>query len=443
MGQVENCPPYTLDPQIAVIDGLWRNVLVGWVKHDGGPVSLTLYLRGKVVGTGSLDFFRDDLAGEPEKSGFKIVSDTDCSVSDFASGDLFLEANFGGCIYIVPLAKFIRSAAYFEKSATDFSPRALDFVKASALEVISNVLNKHPQKSSTRKAVGIISGDGAAITGYNGSLFVYGGRNSLVSMYSEPEDSFTATAAAWRKLIQHRMDLMADAGARYIQVFIPEKSSICSQLAPFPVQGVSGLWRKVVDRSVEESPQSILDAARTFNGLADPSSAYRLLDSHLSHRGAEAIVLEFINYLGLPIDFSAADLHCLHAEGDLSRKFPVEDLSFEKEKFIVARGILNSEGRTCEPELIGMLDPEEGHIGMKRTWICPAAPIKKKVMVFGNSFFERGGNSTSLSWWFARVFSEYHFIWSPEFMPDEIESVAPDLVVGQSIERFLRVVPLR
>jgi hypothetical protein len=116
-------------------------------------------------------------------------------------------------------------------------------------------------------------------------------------------------------------------------------------------------------------------------------------------------------------------------------------LPIDKEKFFIAKSIISSDGERCEPEVINSVDPKEGRIGIRRSWRCPAAPIQMKVLVFGNSFFERGGDSTSLSWWFARIFSEFHFIWSPEMSPEEIEFLKPDLVVGQTIERFMRVVP--
>ncbi|WP_396271299.1 hypothetical protein [Ideonella sp.] len=256
---------------------------------------------------------------DPEKSGFKIVSGIDCSVSDLASGDLVLEAAIGGTSLRVPLAKFIRCAAHLEKAASDFSVRALEFVKPTALQSISNAFKIHPDDISGRRAVGLVSADGAAIVGHNGSLFVYGGTNSLASIYLEPAENFEQVAIAWRDLMHRRIERATRIGAKYIQLFIPEKSSICSHLAPFPVSGVSGLWRKVVGLSKAELPQHVIDGAATFDALQDPVCAYRLLDSHLAHRGAEAMVIGVINRLGLHLNFSAHDFLCTHSGGDLSK----------------------------------------------------------------------------------------------------------------------------
>jgi hypothetical protein len=42
VSEAKNIATKEHDPQTAVIDGLWRNVLVGWVKRNGEPISLTV-----------------------------------------------------------------------------------------------------------------------------------------------------------------------------------------------------------------------------------------------------------------------------------------------------------------------------------------------------------------------------------------------------------------
>lgn len=94
------------------------------------------------------------------------------------------------------------------------------------------------------------------------------------------------------------------------------------------------------------------------------------------------------------------------------------------------------------PELVESFDPEQGrHIGIMRKWKNKNAPFKYKVIAFGNSFFERGTESTGLSWWFSRLFSEFHFHWNPECDWQLIDSEKPDVVICQTIERFLPRLP--
>jgi hypothetical protein len=63
------------------------------------------------------------------------------------------------------------------------------------------------------------------------------------------------------------------------------------------------------------------------------------------------------------------------------------------------------------------------------------------VLVFGNSFFSDVPSQAFVSWWFARFFRQYHFVWSPDFDLELIRSVQPDIVLGQTVERFLTRVP--
>jgi hypothetical protein len=93
-------------------------------------------------------------------------------------------------------------------------------------------------------------------------------------------------------------------------------------------------------------------------------------------------------------------------------------------------------------ELVSSYEPLSGTTGIKKIWRNPDAPIKLRVAVFGNSFFERGTASTTLGWWFKYFFEEFHFIWAREVIYEYVDEYKPDLVICQSIERFLPVVPL-
>jgi hypothetical protein len=46
-----------------------------------------------------------------------------------------------------------------------------------------------------------------------------------------------------------------------------------------------------------------------------------------------------------------------------------------------------------------------------------------------------------LTSWFSHYFTECQFVWSGEFNDKLIEKSKADIVIGQSVERFLRLVP--
>jgi hypothetical protein len=78
---------------------------------------------------------------------------------------------------------------------------------------------------------------------------------------------------------------------------------------------------------------------------------------------------------------------------------------------------------------------------MRLSWRHAEAPLPLRVLAFGNSFFERGSNCTTLSWWFKHLCREFHLVWSKDIDQTVIETLKPDLVIAQTIERFLTVVP--
>ncbi|MFJ2542611.1 hypothetical protein [Microbacterium sp. NPDC087589] len=62
------------------------------------------------------------------------------------------------------------------------------------------------------------------------------------------------------------------------------------------------------------------------------------------------------------------------------------------------------------------------------------------MLTFGNSFFETGDFAGYLSWWGKHLFREFHFHWGPDFDWDLVDELKPDVVIGQTVERFLNKV---
>jgi len=79
-------------------------------------------------------------------------------------------------------------------------------------------------------------------------------------------------------------------------------------------------------------------------------------------------------------------------------------------------------------------------IGTCQSSFNERAPIDKKIVVFGNSFFEKIP-SWGLSPYFAAIFREFHFFWSPEVNMDYCINVKPDIVIAQTCERFMCKLP--
>lgn len=65
---------------------------------------------------------------------------------------------------------------------------------------------------------------------------------------------------------------------------------------------------------------------------------------------------------------------------------------------LLAPGLFESSQTAEEIEKIEA--PNNGFVGTKIIWKNSSAPINKKIVAFGNSFFERGASPQGFSWWF-------------------------------------------
>ncbi|MDE2179212.1 MAG: hypothetical protein KGJ50_13090, partial [Xanthomonadaceae bacterium] len=161
------------------------------------------------------------------------------------------------------------------------------------------------------------------------------------------------------------------------------------------------------------------------------------LDTHLTVPAAYRIFSLCLDRLGLgcpfPLDLSVET----ELVGDISDRFfgvPLTETYLAPAPAFVAT-------YTGALELVERIDDGIHHIGTRYAWRNELAPIDLKVVAFGNSFFERGGTARSITWWFQRAFREFHFLWSPELNMDYVRMIKPDIVVCQTIERFLGRLP--
>ncbi|BCW71817.1 hypothetical protein NicSoilB8_28610 [Arthrobacter sp. NicSoilB8] len=293
--------------------------------------------------------------------------------------------------------------------------------------------------SSVYLPVGLKSPDESAVLGHDGHLFLVGGSNGLIDLYAEDRPSAAEGAAQWIEIYDHRFESLSRRGVEYLQTIIPEKLTVLSHLAPVdvtvPTPRMALIEETAANRDYYRESLSILSS---WPGQA----AYRTNDLHLSAAGARACFLAMTTHLdprfrdlALRVQLSDSKI----SGGDLAdRFFGVPILARE------ARATRASVEHLEEAlELVETFDPPSGHQGKRRVWTNASAPSSLKVLVFGNSFFGDGLHPDRLAWWFARFFKQFRFEWSPSFDYEVIDSYKPDIVIGQTIERFLPKVPLQ
>jgi len=425
-----------------------------FVTVDGLPVEITIFRHN-----------RGDLSQAPNnRAGFSIEINHELSPLDWVNEQrILIHAYYNGTSTPIGRSKFFHEAI-FQQYFIDFMRDANDAVinrffnqvtkdgnlKGPIADILKTVSSQLGQAENATKddltgspvylPAGMQALDKFAVLGEAGHIFLTGGTNNVRDLYSDKKESDELSHAAkkWIEAFKKRADIFSKLKATYIQLILPEKISVFPELFPekmttpsVPLRLVeNGIFR---EKSLSESYINCLDIFRNNDFRVD---LYHRSDTHLSEKGSFLLFCHIVSKLGLP--YPSAPI----LEEDKNR-FWVGDLS---QRFfgvpLLNRGV-NVSGPEIDQlsaalKLREKFDPANGgHIGKKRIWFNEAAPIKKRLAVFGNSFFECGDAPRHLSWWFARYFREFHFYWQPSVDFDCVEKNNYDIVICQTIERFL------
>ena len=311
-------------------------------------------------------------------------------------------------------------------------------------KILNLLLSDSEANSLLSKSPGIqygrISDDGVAAVGRNGELFLYRGNNNIEELYS---DIINIDVEKWLYLIKQRFNHCKKFNAGLIQILIPEKTSVLYWKAPFKATRGSKSYEILTEKihSDQLLESSFFNIMSFLQSQEHNEILFRRYDTHFSTIGCKLFSQKFFEkFFGFNLNLiDPIESDFIVFKSDLAGRFSEDgDIS---ESLHVFKGLKNSDGSLLQPHLVDSYDPASGHMGIRRVWRCSNAPIDKKIVCFGNSFFERGSISCTLSWWFCRLFKEFHFIWDSNFDYAYVDEVKPDYVIGQTIERFLRVTP--
>jgi hypothetical protein len=123
--------------------------------------------------------------------------------------------------------------------------------------------------------------------------------------------------------------------------------------------------------------------------------------------------------------------------GDLAARF--FNISFLDERH---EAVFDLDDRFRSEAVLTYEKLSPSYVGLEQSWLNPNAPFDVEVMAFGNSFFGPANDQqNSMSFWFARYFKRYHTIWRSDMDHERVERVRPDIVICQTIERFLSTPP--
>lgn len=281
--------------------------------------------------------------------------------------------------------------------------------------------------------VGVVSRDQSTIVGKEGHLFLYKGNNYLLHQYI---DSAAAKQLGqnWAGVLKRRKAFAQEVGCQFLQVVIPEKASALVEQFPQPLDAPTYSLRQF--RSEIHDHDVVLDLLPTIRSDSRRVDFYRKIDAHFSYYGCHKVFRDILQRLGISDQPEAVMEYPKIIKGDIGGRFPgVMETQMAPDPAYLAQ--------QTPVETYRHLPANHRHEGITVRWKNPKAPVKMKVIACANSFFALGSEAHQLSWWFSRWFEEFHFIWSRNLHMDHIRAECPDIVIAQTIERFLPVVPDR
>lgn len=296
--------------------------------------------------------------------------------------------------------------------------------------------------------VGLRSADGQVVLGHDGHLFLLAGSNGEAARLGEDPAQRARLVEAWLALLEARRARCAAAGLRFLQLVVPEKAALVPDLLPDPARGGPSPFLLAFEEAVAARPQL---AACTVSGLAalraaararqeHPACMVRRLDSHPSPAGMHALARAVLERLGAtPPDLGPRFVRPRLGDGDLRVHFLPEPC-FEEVPHAPDRALARF---GAEPAVVEAEVPEHGgHIGRRELARAAGAPSPARMLAFGNSVCGTvAARQNLLSGWLARWFAEYRFHWQPALDWAVVEACRPDIVLCQTVERFMGRVP--
>lgn len=455
-----DCPLDDLTGFVDAFDG--ASVLSGWVINRRDPgAAVHLFPAGSesLVGHVEQRIYRHDLTKHGDgRFGFKVHLTQDVTPLQVLAGAGAIHARSSETLDLrLPLERSLRTRLLLEtldevciqlsrcqKSVLErqvecryHSSQPAATAALSCLTPLKSLDQRRegpPSIASVYLPVGLRSGCATTELGMDGHLFLIGGTNKVAKGYDLGKSETDDLTGQWLELLRRRRRRLEESGITYIQLIIPEKQTVLGRF-PGHVPTPSPLLQQL-EAAIDMDPvlrNSYLSALACFKGT-NTSMVFRRVDSHLSPFGSRALYAAIASLLGhesTEIRFRSSDRV---ATGDLARRFFGLDLfevvsEVEEEEYVSSRVIVASH------------KPTDRHIGRSYRWQNPRASAARRVLAFGNSFMDDARVQESVSYWLAGYFRDYEFRFSPAIETTAIDDFRPEIVIAQTIERYLQVVP--
>jgi hypothetical protein len=264
--------------------------------------------------------------------------------------------------------------------------------------------------------------------------YLFQGSNNHYDAYFDT--SLNELADGWAGLTTKRHQRITDEGALVLSVFVPNKATCLPAAFPQPMpRGGTTIWKRLT-HLLSDNTGVVFSVQKMKLDETTMSAAWLRTDSHWSQSGCLLAVNEILEKLALPLLEVQLATDTQQFSGDLSSKWSGKFLAE------VRRELFCPEITSMIPE-VGF-DNNQGksqHFGRHVRWANKSAKYQINVTIVGNSFSGPGFSSRELIWWLARLFKSVTFLHSSLIPTDVVEMTSCDVLIFQTVERFLYVLP--
>ena len=275
--------------------------------------------------------------------------------------------------------------------------------------------------------------------GRDGWLFWLGESGQVPRLYSGGPRAWLRVRR-WRRLLAERERRCAKLGARFVQVFAPDKLSVLSHFTKTPlVDPRRGFARRMAKRP------PVVDLIEPLRAAGAEKPAYLRTDTHWTAHGYLAA------YRALCVALNACPAqHVLSARAqaevevalDLGGKLkPPQTEIYTPFDFPrqAERRVLNGLAEWRERHHGLALAP--GFLqGSRAVYFNRSTSVdSRRLVVFGDSYV---WHPTGLGPMLAETFAEVHLVWMPSLDWDYLEGLRPDIIIHEMAERFARMMPV-
>jgi hypothetical protein len=273
---------------------------------------------------------------------------------------------------------------------------------------------------------GTTSPGGVAVAGLDGHLFIGDGANRWERQFCGQLDVAPSWLEKWAALFARRQKEAALLGLTAVNFVAPEKQVLLADRR-WP-GGMESAARRPLMRLIEGVGQDALIYPDAVMAALSAAPSYFRHNSHWTPSGCIAAAELLWTQLGATT--AAEGLTFAIERKTTHHDLPVHffnDPPVEEMLILAPPGEVSGDNR--------MLQITGRHVGARYCLTNPAAPDRRRVMLFGDSYAYDAGLSHAL----AAVFAQVTFVWSKSIQWDQASGA--DIVVWEGAERFLTTIP--